>query len=114
MKIDFAQPIKALNGKPMKNQDGTDFLLRDAATVALDANFEEDKRLEYKEKYRRGDLAKRIYRCKEPINLDVDDLKLVKDMVGRAFGPQVVKEAWDMIDPTDESIPKEEKAKKTK
>lgn len=114
MKIDFAQQIKTLDGKKMKNQDGTDFHLRDAATVALDANFEEDKRLDGKEKYRRGALASRIYGCKEPINLDVDDLKLVKDMVGRAFGPHVVKETWDLLDPTEELIPKEEKAKKTK
>ena len=112
MKIDFSRPIKTLDGKKMKSQDGTDFLLRDAATTALDANFDDDKRLEGKEKYRRGALAKRIYGCKEPINLNVDDLKLVKDMVGRAFGPHVVMVVWDLLDPTDESIPKEEKAKK--
>jgi hypothetical protein len=111
MKIDFSQIIKRLDGAPMKNPDGSDFLLRDAATIALDANFEDDKRLEAKDKYRRGALAMRIYGAKEPINLDINDLKLVKDQVGRAFGPHVVKEAWDLLDPPDILDPAEGREK---
>jgi hypothetical protein len=53
-------------------------------------------------------LASRIYGCKEPIVLDVDALKLVKDLIGKVYGPRVVKEAWDLLDPKDEPAePKE-------
>jgi hypothetical protein len=98
MTIDFSVALKSLAGDEIKDGKGETFTLRDAAVVALDASFDEDKKLEGKEKYRRGHLASRIYGCKEPIALDVDDVKLVKDLIGRAFGPRIVKEAWDLLE----------------
>ena len=99
MKIDFSVPLKALSGEDIKDGKGEAFTLRDAAVVVLDASFDEDKRLEGKEKYRLGSLAARIYGAKEPIALEIDDLKLVKDRIGKAYGPRIVKEAWDLLDP---------------
>jgi hypothetical protein len=55
--------------------------------------------LDGKEKYRRGALASKIYGCKEPIALDLEDVKLVKDLIGKIYGPRIVKEAWDLLDP---------------
>lgn len=99
MKINFLTPLKALNGEDIKDSKGEIFMLRDAAVVALDSSAPEDGKLEGKEKYRRGHLASRIYGAKEPIALDVDDVKLVKDLIGRTYGPRVVNEAWDLLDP---------------
>lgn len=99
MKINFLTPLKVLNGEDIRDSKGEIFTLRDAAVVALDSNAPEDGKLEGKEKYRRGHLASRIYGAKEPIALDVDDVKLVKDLIGRSFGPRVVNEAWDLLDP---------------
>ena len=101
MKIDFSMALKALAGDEIKDGKGETFTLRDAAVVALDAVSDEDRKLEGKEKYRRGALASRIYGAKEAIALDVDDLKLVKDLIGKIYGPRIVKEAWDLLDPRD-------------
>lgn len=102
MKIDFSMALKSLAGDDIKDGKGDIFTLRDAAVVALDAVSDEDRKLDGKEKYRRGALASKIYGCKEPIALDLDDVKLVKDLIGRAFGPRIVKEAWDLLEGTRE------------
>ena len=99
MKIDFAVALKSLSGDEIKDGKGEAFTLRDAAVVALDAVSDDDRKLDGKEKYRRGHLATRIYGTKEPIALDVDELKLVKDLIGKIYGPRIVKETWDILDP---------------
>jgi len=111
MKIDFSAPLKALSGEDLKDGKGVTFTLGDAAVVALDAVSDEDRKLDGKEKYRRGALASRIYGAKEAIALDVDDLKLVKDLIGKIYGPRVVHEAWDLLDPKD--LPPEPKKEPT-
>ena len=98
MKIDFSASLKALSGDEIKDDKGEIFTLRDATVVALDAVSDDDRKLEGKEKYRRGALASRVYGCKEPIMLDVDDVKLVKDLIGKIYGPRIVKEAWDLLE----------------
>lgn len=111
MRINFLVPLKALNGEEIKDGKGDVFTLRDATVVALDSMADEDKRLDPKEKYRRGNLASRIYGAKEAITIDVDELKLVKDLIGRTYGPRVIKEAWDLLDPKD--APEEPKKEPT-
>lgn len=101
MKINFLAPLKALSGEDIKDRDGSIFLLRDAAVVALDSVADEDKKLEGKEKYRRGALASRIYGAAVPIALELEDVQLVKTLIGKIYGPRVVKEAWDLLDPKD-------------
>jgi len=98
MKIDFSVALKSLAGDEIKDGKGETFTLRDAAVVALDALSDDDRKLDGKEKYRRGALASRIYGCKEPVMLDVDDVKLVKDLIGKIYGPRIVKEAWDLLE----------------
>lgn len=67
MKINFRQAVKALDGSDRKDPRGDKFLLRDACIVALDnCGEDEARKIEPKEKYRRGDLARRIYGAKEP------------------------------------------------
>ena len=99
MKIDFSVALKSLAGDEIKDGKGEAFTLRDAAVVALDAVSDDDRKLDGKEKYRRGHLATRIYGTKEPIALDVDELALVKTLIGKIYGPRIVKETWDILDP---------------
>jgi hypothetical protein len=103
MKIDFNAPIKALDGGDRKDEKGDVFRLRDACVTALDrAPEDETKKVDAKEKYRRGHLAQRIYGAKEPIALDAEDVALVKNLVGRIFMSNlIVAEVWDMLDPKD-------------
>jgi hypothetical protein len=111
MKINFLTPLKEHSGEEIKDGKGESFLLRDAAIVALDSMLADEKNVDPKEKYRRDYLATRIYRAKEPIALDVDDIKLVKDRIGKVYGPRIVHEAWDLLDPKD--APPEPKSEPT-
>ena len=113
MKINFLAPLKSLGGDDLKDGKGETFALRDAAVIALDSVTDADRKLEGKEKYRRGALAARIYGAKEAIALNLEERQLVKELIGKSFGPRVVKEAWDMLDPIDgddgDDAPKEPK-----
>ncbi|MCK7475667.1 MAG: hypothetical protein MZV49_24295 [Rhodopseudomonas palustris] len=42
-----------------------------------------------------------IYRAKEPISLDVSDVALIKSLIGKVYGPHIVHEAWNLLDPQD-------------
>ena len=103
MKINFRQVIKALDGSDRKDQKGNKFLLRDACIIALDNIGEEGaKRLEPKEKYRRGDLARRIYGAKEPFIIVAEDVALLKTLIAKVYVSNIiVAEVWDMLDPKD-------------
>ena len=103
MKIDFSQAIKALDGTDRKDGKGEAFLLRDACVIALDhVGDDEAKKLEAKEKYRRGHLAKRIYGAKEAIAVDLEDVALLKKLVGNIYNSNlIIAEVWDALDPQD-------------
>jgi hypothetical protein len=103
MKIDFNAPVKALNGEDRKDEKGDIFKLKDACVMALDRALEDEvKKLDAKEKYRRGHLAKRIYGAAEPIALDIEDIALIKGLVGKIFNSNlIITEVWDMLDPKD-------------
>lgn len=103
MKIDFEQKILQLNGEGIKTETGESFTLRNACVVSLDAMTEDIKRLSADDKYLRGNLAARIYRTKEPINLKAEEISVLKDVVGKIYGPHIVHEAWNLLDPPEES-----------
>lgn len=99
MKIDFSQKILTLGGEEMKTEKDEAFTLRNAAVVAIDAMTDDLKKMEAREKYRRGELAARIYRAKEPISIDVEEVALIKELIGKIYGPHIVHEAWNLLDP---------------
>jgi hypothetical protein len=109
MKIDFSQVLKEHTGGGMKQTGGKEFTLGHACVTALDALTEESGKIGGEEKHRRGALADKIYRTKEPISLSVEDVALIKGIIGKIFGPHVVYEAWNLLDPpgkSEEEVPK--------
>jgi hypothetical protein len=105
LKINFRQVVKALDGSDRKDPKGNKFLLRDACIIALDNTGEEEaKKLEPKEKYRRGDLARRIYGAKEPFIVDAEDIALLRALVAKVYVSNiVVADVWDLLDPKDKT-----------
>jgi hypothetical protein len=102
MKIDFNAPVMGLDGKPRKD-GATVVLLKDIAVLALDRADADDSKPDAKEKVRRGHLAQRVYGAKEPIALDVEDVALIKRLVGRVYQSTViVATVEDMLDPQGE------------
>lgn len=102
MKINFDETIKNFEGKDVMITDvdrERPFTLRDVAVNSLVD--ERVGKIEAGEKYARGRLADRIFGCKEPIDLPVEDIALLKRLSSQTYGPLVVLRAWDMLDKRD-------------
>jgi hypothetical protein len=99
MTIDVTQQLKDLEGKPLK-EAGKDVILRDIVNTALLASFPDERNLPGKEKQRRYKLACRIMVQDKP-DLELEDVTLVKRLVGEAYSPLIVGQAWDMLEAGD-------------
>ncbi len=102
-KIDFSIVLVNLAGKALKDQDNQDLTLGSTCVSALLTMTEKDSKLAGLERKKRADLADRIYDKKEPVNLDVKEISLLKDLVGEVYSPLIVKRVWDLLDPDVES-----------
>ena len=101
--IDFNQPIRDGKGDEVKAGDKT-ATLGSICETALTSSYRDEvdaqtgkETITGEEKYRRWKLASRLH---GNVNLSPEDLALVKKFVGKAFTPQIVGPAWDMLDPS--------------
>lgn len=110
MKVNVLTVLMHINGEPLiatpANKDANPpveevkMTLRKACVDALCGVFQGDNP-DGTEKYRRWNLAKIIQKFDEP-ELRVDDLKLIKDMIAKAYGPIVIGPAYELLDPPAE------------
>jgi hypothetical protein len=98
VKIDFAQPIKGLDGVALKGEDGKELTLAATCTNAVLANFQDEANLSGDDKVKRYDLALAIHASTEPLDLKVEDVALAKKLVAKLFGPLVVGQAWRLLE----------------
>ncbi len=117
MKIDFNYTFKELDGtaiaeRPpeMKQVDGEmkevtypPFTLRKACTNVLvmrEADGQgRPKELSGKDKVERYELAKKIHNSKGLVDLTVEEVALLKELVGRIYPPITVGQAFEILDP---------------
>lgn len=93
MKINFDQELKKLDGTSLENTT-----LRSVTLEALQALFQDEQGLSGEEKARRWALATRIYANPENIDLKVEEIATIKKLIGKAYGPLVVGQAWEMLE----------------
>jgi len=93
MKVDFSQVINGIDGRPLKNQSGTDLALRDMVCEVLSAN---EQGLMVEEKLKRATLALAVYAAETPLDLKIEDVALMKRLVEQYCSPMVVYRAKDM------------------
>ena len=129
MKIDFNCKFKKLDGELMKEQGsnltiekllsiktweefealrnglkrGKPFRLKAVATNVL-LMTETDgtgrpKELKGEEKVERYALAMKIYKSDGLVDLKSEEISLLKKLIGRAYGPLTVGQAWEVLDP---------------
>ena len=89
MKIDFSQVLCGLDGKPMTENDGSAATLKSVTVMSLLAVYQ-DERPTGEEKFRRYDVAARVQASKDPVDVTEAEIKTIKDLVGKFFGPAVV------------------------
>jgi hypothetical protein len=109
MKIDFMQTFKTLEGKEMLRYnrrlssegeippvDSDDTLT--LKHVCCNALLAEDDKADGKEKARRYKLAIQIYDAKEALGLPIDDIAIIKKLIGKIYPPIIVGQAFDIFD----------------
>jgi len=126
MKIKLNYVFKTLDGKPFinrvteKDEKGKsvskekEFTFREMceSVLVLEQVDPETRRpkniIDGVEKNRRGGLAYQIHKAGSEIDLSVDDVKLLKDLIGETGSALIVYQAWNILDPKDpkETIPK--------
>jgi len=141
MKIDVNYRFRTLDGEPMKEQGsnltiekllfiktweefealrnglkkGKPFTLKAVATNVL-LMTETDgtgrpKELKGEEKVERYVLAMKIYNSDGLVDLKVEEISLLKKLIGRAYGPLTVGQAWEVLDPHEAAKNKTESEK---
>ena len=114
MKIDVTQQITGLDGTPMVTgkqicqmcgqvvSKPESMTVRLAAVRSLTAAFRDEQGLPGDQKIARFHLALKITDEDEP-DLQAEDIVLVKELVGKMYGPVVVGRVWAILDPPEEA-----------
>jgi hypothetical protein len=113
MKIKFSCEMLDMDGKSLrdkvpsgeKNMMGQDILvdgpistLGSVAINALLAVFQDEQGLTGEEKLRRWELAVKIKRTQGELDLELEEVLLVKKLIGKAYGPAICGQAWNCLD----------------
>lgn len=104
MKIDFSQELKTLKGLTMKQKEGdqeVNVKLSHVAVEALMADLPEEKE-SGQQKAKRYKLCQKLVDAKE-IDLEVEELALVKERIGKVCFTSIVGPAWEMLDKKEAS-----------
>lgn len=104
--IDFTQVIKNLNGEPFTTQGVTqkpdakpeNLTLGDVAVNALETPVPDDSKLTGEDKFKMDLLARKVYKAKS-VSLTPEEIKTIKDRIGKIYAATVVGAAWRLLDP---------------
>ncbi len=102
---DGADEREEVDGKMVVTKKAPPFTMRMACVnvlvlTRLDRSTK-PKELTGQEKVDRYELAMRIHKSTGLVDLSVEDIVLLKDLVGSTYPPITVGQAWDILDPHD-------------
>lgn len=99
MKIDFSSVLKGLDGKELKGdlKGEKSLTLGSVCVESLMASFPDEERLSGNDKVKRFKLAQKIYN-RTPVDITVEDASLIKELIGKAYGPLIVGQVWDLLE----------------
>jgi hypothetical protein len=96
MKVKIKQVLKNLDGTP-RFHEGNELTLRFVMIEALALPLT-NVQLSGLEKVRRATIATEIYKAENEIDLKIEDVAMIKDLIGIHFAPLIVKGAWEILD----------------
>jgi hypothetical protein len=97
MRINFAQELKTLSGETINRGEAT-LKLSHVCCDALFAQFEDEKNLSGDEKAKRFVIATKVHDA-TLIDLEIEEIALLKKLVGKAFAALIVGQVYQMFDP---------------
>ena len=97
MKIDFNVALKNLKGETLKDKE-KDLTLKDVSANALLGNYQDEK-IDGEEKLKRFLLATKIYETNGELELNIDEIKMTKDLIAKGYSTLVTGRALEILDP---------------
>lgn len=94
MVVDFTKQFVNLEGEPVNNEFGKPIMLKDVCQTALLGQYQQEQ-VDGAEKARRWLLAVNI---KSVVEVSVEEVALIKKLIGYAYGPLVVGQAYQMLE----------------
>jgi len=97
MLVNVNQSLKTIDGQAMKDNDGQgnaiDATIKMAIVNAILSPVKDESGVDKVKKY---ELAKKIYNSDE-VDLNEDEIKLIKERVGESFAPIVVGQIFELL-----------------
>lgn len=97
MKINTEKILKTIDGRNLKKEDDQDVSIKDVILNSLLANFPDEQGLAGEEKVKRYSLALKVHQNTDP-DLSIDDLSLIKKLVGKMYSALVVGQMWEILE----------------
>ena len=102
MKINFSQSVHSIDGKPFMENEKP-LTLGTFCWTALLANYQDEQNLAGEEKFKRFNLASKLYGMDE-VDLTAEDIAKIKACVGKFHGPAVVGPVYNALENSGGSI----------
>lgn len=106
MLIDFGAVLKDYDEKPMKqdnSKDAKDLRLGDIAVVALNAQLEDERKLDTPKKLHRGilsyDITKAMKAKNTSLDIPLEDAAEIKELIAKIYNPLTIMRAFEILDP---------------
>lgn len=96
MKVNFDKQLVDLDGTIIPDAKGNSAILRGISVDALLAAFNDEQNIAGEEKLKRYILAEKIYKKED--DLSVEELALLKKLIGKAYTPLIVGQSWKIIE----------------
>jgi hypothetical protein len=96
MKVNFEKVLVDMDGVELKDTKGGTAKVRGCVVDALLATYQDEQNLAGEEKMKRFDLATKIYKGEDDVV--VEDITLIKKLVGKAYTPIVVGQVWRVLE----------------
>ena len=97
MLVNVNQVLKTIDGQTMQEPndkgEAVDATLKMAIVNAVLSPVKDESGIEKVKKY---ELAKKVFNADE-VDLNEDDIKLIKERVGKLFGPIVVGQIYELL-----------------
>ena len=95
MQINFQEQLVSFTGEGLKEGDQVITLGLIACNALMNST---EEKMQGDEKVRRFDLATVIYASTEAVDMKVEDVALIKKLIGEMYGPVIVGPTWKMLD----------------
>jgi hypothetical protein len=102
--VDFSAVLTDQDGATVIDCVGSDcagkppLTLGKVAMRALTASYQDEQSLAGEEKFKRGQLAEKVY-AGGAVAISAEDTALIKRLIAKGYGPLIVLKAWRLLDP---------------